>query len=42
MINKPIDVYVLAYDKEKTDIKPIVWISAYPVPFENKYLQLKP
>jgi hypothetical protein len=41
MINKPIDVYVLAYDKKKTDIKPIVWISAYPLPFENKSLQLK-
>jgi hypothetical protein len=40
MIDKPIDVYVLAYDKEKNDIKPMVWVSAYPVPFENKFLRL--
>jgi hypothetical protein len=42
MIGKPIEVYVLAYDKEKTGFQPIVWISAYPTPFEEKVLQLSP
>jgi hypothetical protein len=40
MIGKPVDVYVLAYDKEKTGFQPIVWISAYPTPFEEKLLEL--
>jgi hypothetical protein len=42
MIGKPVDVYVLAYDKEKTGFQPVVWISAYPAPFEEKLLQLSP
>jgi hypothetical protein len=40
MARKPVDVYVLAYDKEKTQIKPVVWISAYPVPYREKLLRL--
>lgn len=41
MINKNIDVYVLAYNKEKINFKPIVWVSAYPVPFREKLLILE-
>lgn len=38
MINKKIEVFVMAYDKENTDIRPEVWISAYPVPYMEKQM----
>lgn len=41
MIGKPIDVYIMAYDKEKTGIKPVVWVTAHPAPFKAKLLQLE-
>jgi len=40
MIGKPIDTYVLAYDKEKTDVNPVVWMTAYPFPCESRDLEL--
>lgn len=41
MVDKPIEVYVLAYDDTKIALRPGVWISAYPVPFEEKLLLLE-
>lgn len=40
MTGKDIDVFVLAYDEEKSNLRPVVWVSAYPVPFEEKVLTL--
>jgi hypothetical protein len=40
MIGKPIEAYVLAYDEKKTDLQPIVWVTAYPPPYESKVLEL--
>ncbi len=40
MIGKPIEAYVLAYDEEKTNLLPVVWITAYPPPYESKVLEL--
>lgn len=40
MIGKRIQAYVLAYDEEKTDLQPVVWMTAYPPPSENKVLEL--
>lgn len=41
MIGKNIEVYVLAYEKKKTKLKPAVWITAYPIPYEEKLLELQ-
>lgn len=41
MAGKDIDVFVLAYDETKIDIRPVVWVSASPVPYELKRLTLK-
>lgn len=40
MIGKNIEVFVMGYDKEHTDIKPEVWISANPTPFKEQILEL--
>jgi len=40
MIGKRIEAYVLAYDEEKTGLQPVVWMTAYPPPYENKVLEL--
>jgi hypothetical protein len=40
MIGKTIEVFVMGYDEKHTDIKPVVWVSAYPVPFESELLTL--
>jgi hypothetical protein len=40
MIGKEIEVFVMGYDKENTDIKPEVWISANPTPFKEQILKL--
>ena len=40
MKDKEIEVYVLGYEKDKSNLKPEVWISAYPVPYEEKKLVL--
>ena len=36
MKGKKIDAFVLGYNADKLDIKPEIWISAYPVPYEEK------
>jgi hypothetical protein len=41
MIDKPIDVWVLAYDEEHTDLRPVVWETADPSPVEGKLLELE-
>jgi len=41
MIGKNIEVYVMGYDKENTDIKPEIWISANPTPFKAQILELR-
>ena len=40
MIRTSIEVFVLAYNEEHTDVQPAVWVSAYPVPLEEKLLTL--
>jgi hypothetical protein len=40
MIGKRIEAYELAYDEKKIDLQPVVWITAYPPPYENKVLEL--
>jgi len=41
MIGKPIDVWVLAYDEEHTDLRPVVWHTADPRPADGKLLELE-
>ncbi|MCK5055626.1 MAG: hypothetical protein KAT34_03160 [Candidatus Aminicenantes bacterium] len=41
MIGKNIEVYVMAYKKKKTKLQPVVWLTAYPVPFEEMLLELQ-
>ena len=41
MIGKQIEVYVFAYDEEKTDIKPGIWHTAYPAVKEEVLLELE-
>ncbi len=40
MIGKPIEAYVLGYEESKTELRPKVWITAYPVPYETATLDL--
>ena len=40
MVGKEVEVFVLAYDKEKTDVRPVVWVTAYPVPYVSRILEL--
>jgi hypothetical protein len=40
MKNKNIQVFVQALDKKNLDFKPVVWVSAYPIPYEKKELIL--
>ena len=41
MIGKEIEVFVLGFNKEKTELHPEVYITAYPIPFEKKTLVLE-
>lgn len=41
MVGKSIEVYVLAYNEDKININPKVWITAYPAPYEEKWLILE-
>jgi len=41
MTGKEIEVYVLGFNKAQLDLKPQVYITAYPVPFQKKLLILK-
>ena len=38
--NKKIEVFVMSYDKDHTDIDPELWITAYPHPYDKKKLTL--
>jgi hypothetical protein len=38
MKGKKIEAFVLEYDKNKADIKPEIWISAYPAPYKEKIM----
>jgi len=40
MISKKIEVYVMGYEKDNLSFEPDVWISAYPIPFQEKELIL--
>jgi hypothetical protein len=39
-IGKKIEVFVMGYEKEKLDLKPEVWITAYPAPYQSIKLKL--
>jgi hypothetical protein len=41
MKGKQIEAYVLGLQKDKLDLKPEVWITAYPIPFETKMLTIE-
>jgi hypothetical protein len=41
VIGKDIEVFVMGYDKENLDLNPVLWISAYPHPFEKIKLVLE-
>lgn len=36
MKGKQIEAFVLGYEPDKLDLKPEVWITAYPIPYEEK------
>ncbi|MHC4798376.1 MAG: alpha-amylase family protein [Planctomycetota bacterium] len=40
MINKKIEAYVLGFNKDHLDFEPAIWVTAYPIPFEEKVLTL--
>jgi hypothetical protein len=40
MKGKKIEAFVMAFNEELSDLKPEIWISAYPIPFEEKTLIL--
>jgi hypothetical protein len=40
VVGKTIEVFVLAYEESKTDLKPEVWISANPAPYKSISLTL--
>jgi len=40
MKNNEIEVFVQGLDKENLDFEPVIWITAYPIPFEKKELVL--
>ena len=40
MVGKAVDVFALAYEKDKTDVRPVVWVTAYPAPYESRILEL--
>jgi hypothetical protein len=41
MIGKPIEVYVLGMNRDARELKPEVWLTAYPIPYFEKELVLK-
>lgn len=41
MAGKELEVVALAFDSEKTDLRPEVWQTAYPIPFSTKRLVLR-
>ena len=40
IVGKAVEVFALAYEKDKTDVRPVVWVTAYPVPYESRILEL--
>lgn len=40
LIGKTIEIYVLAFNKDKTDLEPEAWISANPAPYQKISLKL--
>lgn len=36
MVGKKIEAFVLGYEARATDLKPEIWITAYPIPYEEK------
>lgn len=40
MVNKKIEVFVMAYEKGKTAIQAEIWISSYPMPYQRKRMIL--
>ncbi len=42
MEGKQIEVFVMAYEADKLELKPELWITANPIPFEKMRLELKP
>ena len=40
LIGKPIEVFVLSYGEAGADLRPAVWITAYPPPFKSLDLEL--
>jgi hypothetical protein len=41
MIGKPIEVFVLGMNKEAGELKPEVWLTAYPTPQVARELALR-
>ena len=41
MLGQDVDVTTLAFDGEKTQLRPHVWMTAYPVPYESVELRLE-
>ena len=40
-IGKPIEVFVLGMNKDAKELKPEIWLTAYPIPYIEKELILK-
>ncbi|MEN1783629.1 MAG: hypothetical protein AAGF77_00690 [Bacteroidota bacterium] len=40
MAGKSIEAFVLAFDGQKTNLQPQLWITAYPIPYEERFLTL--
>ncbi|CDD90703.1 putative uncharacterized protein [Tannerella sp. CAG:51] len=40
MEGKQIEVFVLGYESDKLNLKPEVWITAYPIPYEEKLMKV--
>lgn len=38
--DKKIEVYVLGYDTDKLNFKPEVWLTAYPIPYQEKLMTI--
>ncbi len=40
MVGKPCELVVLAFDPENLGFTPDLWLTAYPIPFQEKTLIL--
>ncbi|UCE41341.1 MAG: hypothetical protein JSV17_18235 [Candidatus Aminicenantes bacterium] len=41
MIGKPVEIFVLGMNKDAGELKPEIWLTAYPIPYIEKELVLK-